>query len=509
MSDRLKKVVIVYESQASAEARLARYGYSPQLAAEIAVYLAQSADLPDYFSEIREELAAVGASVEFIEIEEVLPPGVAPQADQALFWCQTDGIRFYRGSSLPFLARLSGAAWYGSSLLAQALCQNKFECLTLAEAAGLTAPPSLLLEDREVVASLGRSAALDGSLFVKPNTLGAKIGIFAHSRASTMAEALDAASRIWDRYRDRAVVQPFIEGDDVRVSYMDLGGAFAAQIGLAQLVKNPDSETGGAFMTMRDNDTLSGAKDLSGARGGFGLSRALAPRRRGDHPAGRAPRAPRRACRLLLDGFSHRCERRADLFRIRSLPRGDDLRLPDLPSLRSWLELGRRIGPLNATGLFETPKRSRGMSSGRRPRPILHCSKIPKFRGYSILRRLQSARQSRADAYPYLELRSSRKSLCCLSRQSEPHFKKKIGVIGRITPWHESFRPASSIRSSQTRSIIWRLAASVNANLFASPPSLGPRPPRLTLWSAFRRLPLPKAPCPSRRTIPRRKRAAF
>ncbi len=276
MSDRLKKVVIVYESQASAEARLARYGYSPQLAAEIAVYLAQSADLPDYFSEIREELAAVGASVEFIEIEEVLPPGVAPQADQALFWCQTDGIRFYRGSSLPFLARLSGAAWYGSSLLAQALCQNKFECLTLAEAAGLTAPPSLLLEDREVVASLGRSAALDGSLFVKPNTLGAKIGIFAHSRASTMAEALDAASRIWDRYRDRAVVQPFIEGDDVRVSYMDLGGAFAAQIGLAQLVKNPDSETGGAFMTMRDNDTLSGAKDLSGARGGFGLSRAAA-----------------------------------------------------------------------------------------------------------------------------------------------------------------------------------------------------------------------------------------
>jgi D-alanine-D-alanine ligase len=276
MSDHLNKVVVAYESQASAEARLARYGYSPQLAAEIAVYLAQSADLPDYFSEIRDELAAVGASVEFIELEELSRAHAAAQGKQALFWCQTDGIRFYRGSSVPFLARLSDAAWYGSSLLAQALCQNKFECLTLAQAAGLTVQPTLLLEGREVVASLGRLASREIPLFVKPNTLGAKIGIFADSRSSTMAEALDAASRIWDRYRDRAVVQSFIEGDDVRVSYVDLGGAFAAQVGLAQLVKNQDSETGGAFMTMKDNETLSGAKDLTGARGGFGLSRAAA-----------------------------------------------------------------------------------------------------------------------------------------------------------------------------------------------------------------------------------------
>ena len=276
MSDRLKRVVIAYESQASAEARLARYGYAPQLAAEIAVYLAQSTDLPDYFGEIREELAAAGASVEFIELEELSRARPATQEEQPLIWCQTDGIRFFRGSSVPFFARLDGAARYGSSLLAQALCQNKFECLTLAEAAGLTIQPTLLLEGREVVASLGRLGSRETSLFVKPNTLGAKIGIFADSRSATMAEALYAASRIWDRYRDRAIVQSFIEGDDVRVSYMDLGGAFAAQLGLAQLVKHPESETGGAFMTMRDNETLSGAKDLTGARGGFGLSRAAA-----------------------------------------------------------------------------------------------------------------------------------------------------------------------------------------------------------------------------------------
>jgi hypothetical protein len=276
MLDRLERVMVVYESQASAEARLSRFGYSPQLAAEIAVYLAQSADLPAYFDEIRDELAAVGASVDFVDLERLSDALVAPDVDRSLLWCQTDGIRFFLGSSAPYFARLYGIARYGSSLLAQTLCQNKFECLTLARAAGLTTPPTLLLEGRDILASLGDLDISGGKLFVKPNTLGAKIGIFSDSRCSTMNEARNAAARLWDRYRDRAVVQPFIEGEDVRVSYMDLGGAFADQLGVAQLVKNPNSETGGAFMTMKDNETLSGAKDLTGARGGFGLNREAA-----------------------------------------------------------------------------------------------------------------------------------------------------------------------------------------------------------------------------------------
>ncbi|MGO9933925.1 MAG: hypothetical protein ACLPV8_19230, partial [Steroidobacteraceae bacterium] len=52
-----------------------------------------------------------------------------------------------------------------------------------------------------------------------------------------------------------------VEGDDVRVSFMDLGRGFAEQLGIDRLVKDPASETGGAFMTMKDNETLSGARD--------------------------------------------------------------------------------------------------------------------------------------------------------------------------------------------------------------------------------------------------------
>jgi D-alanine-D-alanine ligase len=278
MRQEVDRVVVVYETQASCEARLGRFGFGSDVAAEIAVYLAQSADLPEYFEEIREALAAEGAAVDFVELDALadLLPTLVARADRTLLWSQTDGIRFYRGSSAPFAARLTGVARYGSSPFAQALCQNKFQCLALAETAGVTISPTLLLEGRETLARLGRLDPSERGFFVKPNTLGGKIGIFADSRCSSLAEARERAQRLWDRYRDRAVVQPFVEGDDVRLSFMDVGGAFADQLGPARLVKQPGSETGGAFMTMKDNQTLSGAKDLRGARGGFGLGHAAA-----------------------------------------------------------------------------------------------------------------------------------------------------------------------------------------------------------------------------------------
>jgi hypothetical protein len=278
VDDILEKIVIVYETEAVATARLAGFGYDPEIASEIAVYLAQATDLPDYFDEIAGALGRWGASVEFVELDDFAArlPALAEHAERTLIWCQTDGIRYYRGSMAPFAARLVGVARYGSSLLAQALCQNKFESLALAASSGLTISPTLLVEGRETVARLGNPESWDGAYFVKPNTLGAKIGIFADSRCATLDDAVAAAGRIWDHYKDRAVVQPFVDGDDVRVTFMDTGGGFSDQLGLAQLVKDRNSETGGAFMTMKDNETLSGAKDLDGARGVFGMARAAA-----------------------------------------------------------------------------------------------------------------------------------------------------------------------------------------------------------------------------------------
>ncbi len=273
----LRRVVIAYETEAAGRARLQAHGYAADIAAEIAVYLAQSTDLPAFMPDIRAALEAEGIAVSFVELDDLAPllAGLETPAAETLLWNMTDGIRFYRGSAVPALARLLGVPRYGAPATAQHLCQDKFASLALASTAGVPCPPTLLLEGPDSIARLGDMPDA-GPFFVKPNTLGAKIGIFADSRCATLAQARALAATLWDRYGDRALVQPFIAGDDVRVSFMDTGGTLRGQLGLFRLARDPNSETGGAFMTMKDNETLSGARDTQGTRGGFGQARAAA-----------------------------------------------------------------------------------------------------------------------------------------------------------------------------------------------------------------------------------------
>jgi D-alanine-D-alanine ligase-like ATP-grasp enzyme len=302
--------VIAFESEQSARRRLATFGYPPDVAAEIAVYLAQSTDLPLFVDDITAAFRREGIAAEFVGLEELGQRlrEMAPQSDRTIVWAFTDGVRFYRGSSVPALARLEGFARFGSPATAAHLCQDKFASLALASAAGVPIPPTRLMEGDREIAALGEWTKASGRLFVKPNTLGAKIGIFADSLCDDRSQAEDRARRIWERYRDRALVQPFVEGDDVRVSFIDLGGEFSDQLGVERIVKNAASEAGGAFLTMKDNETLSGARDTAGGRGGFGASRPAAFTPRMVDLRGENDERSRRAVALILD-FSARLAR--------------------------------------------------------------------------------------------------------------------------------------------------------------------------------------------------------
>ena len=274
----LSNAVIAFESEDAARRRLEAFGYPADVAAEIAVYLAQSTDLPLFIDEIGQALREKGIAAEFVALDDLAARlgELAARRERTIVWTLTDGVRFYRGSSVPALARLAGFARFGSPAAAAHLAQDKFASLALAAAAGLPVPPTRLMEGDAEIAVLGDWPGPHIPLFVKPNTLGAKIGIFADSLCRDRLEANGRARRIWERYRDRALIQPFVEGDDVRVSFMDLGGEFADQFGVERIVKDPKSETGGAFLTMKDNQTLSGASNTAGGRGGFGAARAPA-----------------------------------------------------------------------------------------------------------------------------------------------------------------------------------------------------------------------------------------
>jgi hypothetical protein len=231
-----------------------------------------------FVDEIAQALGRDGIAAEFVSLDRLSSRlrDLAPERDATIVWALTDGVRFYRGSSIPGLVRLEGFARFGSPSTAAHLAQDKFASLALASAAGLAVPPTRLMEGYCEIAALGDWRGASEPLFVKPNTLGAKNGIFADSLCPSLAQATERAKRIHDRYCDRALIQPFVKGDDVRVSFLELGGGFADQLGVERIVKNPASETGGAFLTMKDNETLSGAKDTAGARSGFGLGREAA-----------------------------------------------------------------------------------------------------------------------------------------------------------------------------------------------------------------------------------------
>jgi hypothetical protein len=303
----LGRAIIAFETEDSARRRLEAFGYPPDVAAEIAVYLAQSTDLPLFVDEIAQALAREGIAAEFVALDEAPQRllELAPQRDRTIVWAFTDGVRFYRGSSVPALTRLAGFARFGSPTTAAHLCQDKFASLALASAAGLPVPPTKLMEGDTEIAALGEWARVSGPLFVKPNTLGAKIGIFANSLCRDRSQADDRSRLIWERYRDRALVQPFVEGDDVRVSFIDLGGEFADQLGVERIVKDARSEAGGAFLTMKDNETLSGARDTAGGRGGFGASRPAAFTPRMIDLRGEDDERSRRAVALILDFSAH------------------------------------------------------------------------------------------------------------------------------------------------------------------------------------------------------------
>jgi D-alanine-D-alanine ligase len=218
----LRRLLVLYESEEACRARMLARGFSPEVAGEIAFYLAQATDFVAVQGSVAEALAAVGVELSAASLddrEEWLPLVLGPERGATLLWCLTDGFAFYRGSFLSSLAALLEVPHFGSPPAAQHLCQDKLLCTALVAALGLATPATALTLNGEPLSPLPPT----GPWLVKPATLGAKIGIGADSLVETLPDALALSRRIWRRFRDRALVQAYIPGRDVRVSFLDLG----------------------------------------------------------------------------------------------------------------------------------------------------------------------------------------------------------------------------------------------------------------------------------------------
>ncbi len=244
------ELVLIYEPERACLDRLAAEGFEPPRAAEIASYLAQSTDLAPEFEAIAAACAERGLRFAQVELDDAVAALAKHDPASTLVWTLTDGIAYFRGGAAPALARLGGFKTIGADDSLFALCQDKFRSGAVLSALGLPVPPAGLARDGEWLASPPASAQ---GWFVKPNRLGAKIGIWPDSRCFDLASALDLSRRIFAHYRDDVVVQPYVGGRNVRASFLAVDPVAGAEALGVSFV-----DSGADFQTMQDSLALFG-----------------------------------------------------------------------------------------------------------------------------------------------------------------------------------------------------------------------------------------------------------
>lgn len=247
----LPDLILVYEPEQACRDRLLSTGYEPTRAAEISSYLAQSTDLAAEFGVIAAACAAHDVNFLPVELDDAALGLAGRDSKKTLVWTLTDGVAYFRGGTAPALARLNGLKTIGSDDSLFALCQDKFRSGAVLAALGAPVPPAGLARNGEWLAPPPASAK---GWFVKPNRLGAKIGIWPDSHCQDVSHALEISRRIFAAYGDDAVVQPYVAGRNVRVSYLDVipGETDADAFGITFV------DSGGDFQTMEDSLALYG-----------------------------------------------------------------------------------------------------------------------------------------------------------------------------------------------------------------------------------------------------------
>jgi hypothetical protein len=335
-------LILVYEPEATCRARLIAEGFSDRHALEISSYLAQSTDLAPEFPAIGKACAERGLDFLPLELDGAAAGLAGRPVDSTLVWTLTDGIAYFRGGVAPALARLNGLPTIGADDSLCALCQDKFRSGAVLSALGLPIPPAGLAANGEW---LVEPPASSRGWFVKPNRLGAKIGIWPDSHCQDWEKVLDLSRRVFDAYRDTVVVQPYVPGRNVRASFLAVRPETGPEaLGIFFV------DSGGDFQTMDDSMALYGGTGAEAIASGIYAEPKLVAVEIGQPEAAAKIRAI--AARLMqalglrdvFYGFPRRAGRHRPPHRIRSMSRPAMLRFSRLLPLAMWAWPRRRDG---------------------------------------------------------------------------------------------------------------------------------------------------------------------
>ncbi len=220
----LRKITIVYEDRES-WVKNSRIQASPEAREELSQWLLSNEDIVHTHEALSNVAGAKGVSIDLVTIDDFVENFSIKQPgdDHDLIWNITDGHACFRGSHITSLATLANTPYFGCPPYAQALAQDKFKLFLLCRAIGIPVPRSALAEGGVLISSFLEE--MTGPYFIKPNSGGNKIGLDELALQDTLAGAVTQAAEINRRLCDQAIIQEFIAGPEVRLSFINANAA--------------------------------------------------------------------------------------------------------------------------------------------------------------------------------------------------------------------------------------------------------------------------------------------
>lgn len=197
--------------------------------------LYEELDVDATIAALKAALHRLGHEVELLGdgpqlLERLMRPGYAAALDGVFNMAEGRSGRG-REAQVPALLELLMVPATGSDVSTLALALDKHLAKLVARASGLPVAPSCLVGADAAPAV----ASLRYPLFVKPVSEGSSMGISARSVCRTPQQLSDAVAFVNDTYRQPALVEEFLPGDEFTVGVVGTG-AQARIVGVMQLM---------------------------------------------------------------------------------------------------------------------------------------------------------------------------------------------------------------------------------------------------------------------------------
>jgi len=178
-------------------------------------------DLPETVEAISQALSSLGHSVVKLEGgREFLERILREEVDFVFNIAEGRGTYRSREAQVPAVLEMLGIPYSGSDPQTLAICLDKPLTKRLVKISGVATPRWVVVEslDSRLVSVL---KAFPLPAFVKPAYEGSSKGIRFSSKVGTVSELVAQVAFVLETYRQPALVEEFIPGDDVTVAVLD------------------------------------------------------------------------------------------------------------------------------------------------------------------------------------------------------------------------------------------------------------------------------------------------